>query len=75
MVIIDEGTIRMSRGKAHYKSPFLAGQMKVFLAPARYRVVKIACSSSEVVLCTTKHMVIYPGPGPSSKVIAIHLTV
>jgi aromatic ring-opening dioxygenase LigB subunit len=36
----------------------------VFFALARYRVVKIARSSYEVVLRTTKHMVIYPGSGP-----------
>jgi hypothetical protein len=42
----------------------------VFFAPARYRVVKIAHSSFEVVLRTTKHM-IYPGSGPSLEVIAL----
>jgi hypothetical protein len=40
----------------------------VFFAPARYRVVKITDSSSEVVLRTTKHTVIYPDLGPSSEV-------
>jgi hypothetical protein len=28
--------------------------------PAKYRVVKITCSSCEVVLRTTKHIVVYP---------------
>jgi hypothetical protein len=43
----------------------------MFSTPARYIVLKIACSSSEVVLRTTKHIVIYPGLGPSLKVIAL----
>jgi hypothetical protein len=36
-------------------------------------VVKIACSSSEVVLQTTKHIMIYPGSGLSLEVIAPRL--
>jgi hypothetical protein len=36
--------------KARYKSPFLAHQLLVFFVPARYRVVKIMCSYSKVVL-------------------------
>jgi hypothetical protein len=35
------------------------------------RVVKIARSSSEMVLQTTKHTMIYPGSGPSLEVIAL----
>jgi hypothetical protein len=46
-------------------------ELSVFLVPTRYRVVKIMRSSSEVVLQTTKHTVIYPGSGPSSKIIAL----
>jgi hypothetical protein len=38
---------------------------------ARYRVVKITRSYSEVVLRTTKHTIIYPGSDPSLKVIAL----
>jgi hypothetical protein len=38
---------------------------------ARYRVIKIARSYSEVVLRTTKHTMIYPGSDPSLKVIAL----
>jgi hypothetical protein len=49
--------------------------VSVIFALARYRLVKIVHSSSEVVLRTTKHMVIYPDSGPSSKVIALHPTV
>jgi hypothetical protein len=49
--------------------------MSVFFALARYRVVKIAHSSSEVVLRTTKHTVTYPGSGPSSEVIALCLVI
>jgi putative effector of murein hydrolase LrgA (UPF0299 family) len=56
--IFDEGAIRMSRGKALYKSSFLARQLLVFFLPARYMVVKIAHSCSEVVLQTIKHTII-----------------
>jgi hypothetical protein len=42
-----------------------------FFAPTRYRVVKIVHSSSEVVLRTMKHTVIYPSSGPS-EVIALY---
>jgi hypothetical protein len=49
MMITDEGTIGTSRGKAHYKSPFLPRQLLVFFAPARYMVVKIARSYFKVV--------------------------
>jgi hypothetical protein len=37
--------------------------------------VKITPSSSEMVLQTTKHTMIYPGPGPSLEVIAIRPAV
>jgi glucose-6-phosphate isomerase len=57
----DEVTIGMSRGKAHYKPPFLAPQLSMFFALARYMMVNITRSSSEVVLRTTKYTVIYPG--------------
>jgi hypothetical protein len=39
------------------------------------RVVKIACSSSEVILRTIKHTMIYPSSSPSSEVIALHPVV
>jgi hypothetical protein len=42
-----------------------------FFAPARYMVIKIERSSFEVVLWTTKHMVIYPISGSSLEVIVI----
>jgi hypothetical protein len=64
-VCIDEETIGTSRGKAHCKSFFLGCQLPVFFAPARYMVVKIACSCFEVVLQTTKHPIVYLGSGPS----------
>jgi hypothetical protein len=38
-------------------------------------VVKITRSNSEVVLRTIKHMIIYPGSGPSLEVIALHLAI
>jgi hypothetical protein len=43
------------RGKACCRSLFLACQLSVFFALARYRVVNIACSCSMVVLQTTKN--------------------
>jgi predicted membrane channel-forming protein YqfA (hemolysin III family) len=70
-----EGTIATSRGKACYKFLFLACQLLVFFASARYKVVKIAHSCSEMVLRTTKHTMIYPGSGPSLEVIALRLAV
>jgi hypothetical protein len=47
----------------------------VFFAPARYRVVKIACSYSKVVLRTTNHTIVYPGSDLSLKVIALYPVV
>jgi hypothetical protein len=48
-----------------------AHQLSVFFAPARYRVVKIMLSYSEVLLHTIKHTVIYHGLGPSLQLIAL----
>jgi hypothetical protein len=45
----------------------------VFFAPARYRVVKITRSYSEVVLRTIKHTMVYPGSGSSLEVIDLRL--
>jgi hypothetical protein len=50
MVSIDGGSIGTSIGKACCNSPFLASQVLLFFAPARYRVVKIARSYSKMVL-------------------------
>jgi hypothetical protein len=72
---VDEGTIGTSRGKAHCKLPYMACQLSVFSASVNYGVAKIMRSSSEVVLRTTKHTMIYPGSGPSSEVIVIRLVV
>jgi hypothetical protein len=47
------------------------GILSVFFAPARYRVVKITHSYSEVVLWTTKHTIVYRSSGPSVEVIAL----
>jgi hypothetical protein len=41
--------------KVHCKSPLLMHQLSVFFAPARYRMVKIAHSYSEVVLQSMKN--------------------
>jgi hypothetical protein len=43
-------------------------KMLVFFAPARYRVVKIVCSSSELALQIMKYIVIYLSLGPSLEV-------
>jgi hypothetical protein len=45
--------------------------VSVFSASVRYRVVMIARSSSDVVLRTTKHIVIYPDSDLSLEVIAL----
>jgi hypothetical protein len=55
MAIEDVETIITSKGEARCKSPFLAHQLLVFFAQAKYRVVKIACSCFEVVLQTMKN--------------------
>jgi hypothetical protein len=47
----------------------------VFSAPARYMVVNITRSCSEVVLRTIKHTMVYPGSGPSLEVIALRPAV
>jgi hypothetical protein len=48
------------------------GYIGVFYT-GKNRLVKIMYSSPEVVLRTTKHMVIYPNSGPSLEAIAQHL--
>jgi hypothetical protein len=61
--------------KMYCKSPSLTCQQSMFFPPARYMVVKIKHSYSEVVLQTTKHTIVYPNLGPSFKVIALHPAV
>jgi hypothetical protein len=63
--------IETSKGRARCKSPYLVHQLLVFSAPANYGVVKIARFSSEVVLQTMKHTMIYPCFGPFSEIIAL----
>jgi hypothetical protein len=70
-MITDEETIKTSRGKACYQSPYLAHQLSVFLTPAGYRVVKITHSCSEVVSQTIKHTMVYLGSKPSLEVVAL----
>jgi hypothetical protein len=65
-----EGTIGTFRGKSRYKSPFLAHQLLLFFASARYRVVNITHSCFEVVLRTTKNTIYYLVSSPSLDVIA-----
>jgi hypothetical protein len=50
MVSADDGTIRMSKGKARCQSPFLARRPSVFFAPTRYKVVKITRTYSDMAL-------------------------
>jgi hypothetical protein len=45
--------------------PFWCTNYQCFFAPVRNRVVKIACSSSEVVLRITEHTMIYPSSVPT----------
>jgi hypothetical protein len=56
-------------------SQVLGAVLSVFFTPVRYMVVKIVCFSFEMVLRTTKHIMIYPGSGASSKVIALRPAV
>jgi hypothetical protein len=49
--------------------------LSVFFAPPRYRVVKITCSYSKMVLRATKHTIVYLGLGPSLEVITLHSVV
>jgi hypothetical protein len=65
----------MCRGKARCEPSFLARQLLMFFALANYVVVKITRSSSDVVLQTTKHTVIYPGSGRSLEVIDLRPVV
>jgi hypothetical protein len=46
-------------------------RLSVFSEPAKYRVVKIVRSSSEMILRTMKHTVIYPSSDLSLEVIAL----
>jgi hypothetical protein len=71
MMSADDGTIGTSGEKAHCKSRFLACQLSFFSAPTKYRLVKIVCSSSEMVLHTIKHTMIYPGSDFSLEVIVL----
>jgi hypothetical protein len=59
MAIEDDGTIGMTKGVARCESPLLAHQLSVFFAPTGYRVVKITCSYSEVVLQTMNYKAHY----------------
>jgi hypothetical protein len=70
-VILDEETIETFRRKHATNPPSWHINYGVFYT-GKKKVVKITCSSSDVVLQTTKHTVIYPGPGPSLEVIALH---
>jgi hypothetical protein len=49
--------------------------LSVFSATVKYMVVKTTRSSFDVVLRTTKHIVIYPGSGPCSEIIVLRPTV
>jgi hypothetical protein len=46
--------------------------VSVFSAPAKYRVVKIACSSFKVVLWIMKRAMNYPSLDPSLEVITLY---
>jgi hypothetical protein len=55
MVIEDDGTIRTIQRKSLLQTPLPSAPTIDVFTPARYRVVKITCSCSEVVLQTTKN--------------------
>jgi hypothetical protein len=57
------------------KSPYLMHQLSVFSASVNHGVVKIAHSSSKVVLRNMKHTMIYLGSGPSLDVLVLHPVV
>jgi hypothetical protein len=56
-------------------SPTWHANCRCFFAPTNYGVVKITHSSSEVVLQTMKHTMIYPDSCPFSEVIALRPVV
>jgi hypothetical protein len=70
----DDGTIGTYRGKAHCKS-FPGALIVVVFCTGENRVVQITCSSSKIVLQTTKKNMMYLGSGPSLEVIAPCLVV
>jgi hypothetical protein len=47
----------------------------VFSTLVNYGMVKITCSSSEMVLRTMEHTMTYPSSDPSLKVMALHPVV
>jgi hypothetical protein len=49
--------------------------VSVFSTPTRYRVIKITCYCSEIILQSIKYTKIYSGSGYSLKVIAPHPVV
>jgi hypothetical protein len=61
--------------KAITQSVTLERALLLFSAPANYGVVKIMHSSSEVVLRTIEHTMIYPGLGLSLEVITLYPVV
>jgi hypothetical protein len=69
------GNHRNVKSKSMLQIPLPGTPTVDVFAPARYRVVKITRSSSEVVLWTIKHTMIYPDLGPTLEVIALHLAV
>jgi hypothetical protein len=81
-VIFGKGTIKGQKRKktptlTHIplkKQSFFSSTVGVFCT-GKNRVVKIARSSSEMVIRTIKHTMIYPGPGSSLEVIALRPAV
>jgi hypothetical protein len=75
MVISSETTYESMVSIHAEKHKYIGHTLSVFSTPTNYGVVKIARSSSEVVMRTMKHTMIYPGSGPSSEVIALRPVV
>jgi hypothetical protein len=71
----DEGTIGTSRGKSTLQIPLPSMPTVNIFYTSKNRVVNIVRSSSEMVLRTTKHIIIYPSSGPSLEVITLRPVV
>jgi hypothetical protein len=67
-----EGKVFVARNGVFLQKEFISnGVYQCFFAPARYMVVKITRSCSDMVLLTIKHTIVYHGSCLSLKVIAL----
>jgi hypothetical protein len=75
LMVVCDGIVILNYLFANSCLTSLDGSLSEFSALAKYRVVKIARSSCEVVLQTITHTMIYPGSGPSFDIIALRLVI